>query len=81
MKKIFLIVAALAVIVAAYYWFFIRMTREQAIKILIDAKLATPEQAAKFDAPDSYIIARAKAAKALKLTYTIDGKTFNTKDN
>jgi len=71
--------AVISVIVAVtYYFMFVRMTKDKAIKILSsrESGIVDAEKLKTFG--DDYVIAWGKAELKGKLTFELDGKAYST---
>lgn len=72
---IFLIAAAL---IFGVWFFFIRMTKSKAIKMIVAGGMYADANALK-DFDEQTLISWAKAFKKAELTFTSNGKTYNVK--
>lgn len=78
MKKIIIVLITLGVLFAIY-WFFIRMTKPKAIKLIVESGMHSNANATLDSFDDKFLIAWAKAIKKASLTFIVNGKVYNTK--
>lgn len=78
MKKIIIVLIVLGVMFSIY-WFFIRITKPKAIKLIVESGMHSNANSALDSFEDKYLIAWAKAIKKASLTFTVNGKVYNVK--
>lgn len=77
MKKAIFITIVVLILAFAGWFFFIRMTKERAVKIIYKAD--TTRDTAKINAMgDEFLIAWAKAIRGANPEFTYNGKMYNT---
>ncbi len=76
MKKIIIISIILGVLFAVY-WFGIRVTKDKAIKIIVESGAHSNANGSLSNFGDSYLIAWAKALKKGESTFTDSGKNYS----
>ncbi len=76
MKITFIILIIIIAGVITYFVFF-RITKEKAIKIIVEAKSGRSADSLS-GLGDDYLIAWAKAIKAKESSFITEGKTYNT---
>ncbi len=76
MKKVIIIIVIIAILFAVY-WFFFRMTKDKAIKTIVESG-ANPNTGGVLNSfGDSYLIAWAKALKSGNATFSDSNKNYS----